>query len=1048
MKRFLLVLLLCAAALPASIVLHLQSGTVTLPEHKPAFPGKSGRLLAVAVTVSGVDVRLFSFHRLTPLAYVPDRAYLLWLDGKEWTALTETAEIKALAPWKTEWKRGVLPLEGLCRALVVKSDPRPHLETQRLRLSSDQIEPFLARPDVVWLEGEGTLTLRNDTTSWVIQSNLSNARPLYDHGLHGEGEIVGHIDGQVWTESCYFIDPDHAIGPDHRKIVAYRSSTGYGKDGHGTHTAGTVCGEAEGEPHNGIAYKTRLSFTNIADIAGWGNSDSNLYQYLEAAHADGARLYTNSWGDDGTTAYTTWCYDIDRFSYDHPEDLVFFSATNQNTLKTPENAKNVVAVGGSYQAPNQGSRCTGGKGPTRDGRLKPDLYFPGCGIHSASSTQDCATTTMSGTSMASPAAAGTAALVRQYFREGFYPSGERKAEDGFIPSGALIKATLINSAQDMTGEAGYPSNAEGWGRPQLDQTLPFSGGARMLWLQDVPRESGLSMNEERVYGVTVQSTSQPLRITLAWTDYPALPNSSSAPVNDLDLEVTTPDGTVYLGNHIENGLSLPGGSPDALNNVEQVILPAPTEGAYGIRVAGTGVPMPPQGFALVATGSFTNVPRYYLPVLARAEGANRSLWRTDLWLFNPGSASQEVEFTYFPSGDPLRARTATFPLQPGESVYLEDPLQAYFGLASGVGSARLMGTGPLEAAVRLVNAASGAAFGQGYLAFSETFASGDTVYLPGLFIDGWRRTNIGFAAFDPEGGTAAATATLYDTLGNILGTAAVSIPSLWHEQNPLAAYFPHVQTLQNGTLELNIEKAVGLFPYASVVTSATGDGIFIPPRKAQEGGFVVPVLASAPNPTGHTWKTEFSLFSPAGGSFSGNFRRNTGTGWEDVALNLTLAGGASAYYEDFLQELGLAGGAGYLTFDGPFVPVTRIWSGTDMGNSMGQFIPSVNRIQTATHHWLPGFLPAANFRLNLGLENLEEADVLCQAVLWSASHEMLGETILGCPARNLIQQNATTLFGMLPLAEGGVIELSCEGPVLAYVSLVDGVTSDATLFLK
>ena len=48
--------------------------------------------------------------------------------------------------------------------------------------------------------------------------------------------------------------------------------------------------------------------------------------------------------------------------------------------------------------------------------------------------------------------------------DGFYPSGAPVMGDGFTPTGALIKATLLNSGVDMTGEAGYPTFLEGWGR--------------------------------------------------------------------------------------------------------------------------------------------------------------------------------------------------------------------------------------------------------------------------------------------------------------------------------------------------------------------------------------------------------------------------------------------------------------------------------------------------------------------------------------------------------------------------------------------------------
>ena len=48
-----------------------------------------------------------------------------------------------------------------------------------------------------------------------------------------------------------------------------------------------------------------------------------------------------------------------------------------------------------------------------------------------------------GTSMATPIAAGNAALVQQYFQEGWYPTGTATAANAILPSAALIKAVLL-----------------------------------------------------------------------------------------------------------------------------------------------------------------------------------------------------------------------------------------------------------------------------------------------------------------------------------------------------------------------------------------------------------------------------------------------------------------------------------------------------------------------------------------------------------------------------------------------------------------------------
>ena len=101
-------------------------------------------------------------------------------------------------------------------------------------------------------------------------------------------------------------------------------------------------------------------------------------------------------------------------------------------------------------------------GPTFDGRTKPDVIAPGHLIISARAGSNPATCAnpgytpgsrgsrllvgKSGTSMATPITAGNAALVRQYFTYGYYPTGAIAMGSGFTPSAALLKAVLINSA--------------------------------------------------------------------------------------------------------------------------------------------------------------------------------------------------------------------------------------------------------------------------------------------------------------------------------------------------------------------------------------------------------------------------------------------------------------------------------------------------------------------------------------------------------------------------------------------------------------------------
>lgn len=488
----------------------------------------------------------------------------------------------------------------------IKIFPNSSNTRLKVRFPSSFLADLARIPGVQWVEEEGERKFRNDTTSWVIQSDVSNSRPVWEHDIHGEGQIIGHIDGLIGNSSCYFPGPISS-----GKIVAIHNQFGsISLNSHGVHTAGTAAGnklsETSADSGDGNAFAAKLAHTNLCDVdpseCDKGGPGITLEEALIDDHDDGARIHTNSWGDDGTTAYTADCHDIDRFSRDNEEDLVVFAVTNTSSLKTPENAKNVLAVGASKQAPDEESHSSGGAGPTADGRRKPEIYAPGRNIVSAN-TSSCGTTTSSGTSMAAPAITAAGALTRQYYQEGWYPGGAKNPSDGFNPSGALIKATLLNGTVDMTAVSGYPSNLEGWGRLLLDDSLYFAGDSRMLIAKDVRNADGFSTGSTATdtYNFTIATGGMPLKVTLVWTDPESPVGNLGNLINNLNLSVTTPNGT-FKGNVFSNGQSVTGGTFDVKNNVEQVLIMAPSTGDLVINVAAAGVGSGPQGYALVVSG--------------------------------------------------------------------------------------------------------------------------------------------------------------------------------------------------------------------------------------------------------------------------------------------------------------------------------------------------------------------------------------------------------------------------------------------------------------
>ena len=323
--------------------------------------------------------------------------------------------------------------------------------------------------------------------------------------------------------------------------------------------------------------------------------------------AGSVKMISNSWGSDVNGAYTTSCAQVDQFMWDHQDFLAFFSNGNSGpglgTVISPAGAKNCVSVGGCRNgASYQSIYSSSSRGPTQDGRYKPTIIAPAQTVYSAYGGSEAGYWGLQGTSMSSPGAAGAAVLVRQYFSDGWYPTGSANPTDSIAPSAALLKAMLVNCADpSITGYTNVPNNHIGWGRIDLDSALYFSGDTKNLAIVD--EETGLSTGQYVEYTYSINSSSVPIRIALVWTDYPATVGAGIKLINDLHLTVTDPGANEYKGNVYSSGQSVTGGVYDTLNVEECVRINTPATGDWTVRVDGNNCPYGPQPFSIVVTGN-------------------------------------------------------------------------------------------------------------------------------------------------------------------------------------------------------------------------------------------------------------------------------------------------------------------------------------------------------------------------------------------------------------------------------------------------------------
>jgi len=574
---------------------------------------------------------------------------------RRWTALEGVAHDFVVSGRTSD--RIVLTIEG-SRLPQLLAAIAPHAEVASVSLRK-KMEYLNARGG--WLHQSGTVDERPlfdkgiygcGQTVGVLDSGVNFTQCAFNDSVLGPPPISDCATGST----CAPGTPDFL----QRKTAIYYKWSGNADTlgdatcnpssgaGHGTHVAGSITGASNAvdcetgtftsTPGNldGTAPGAKLIAQEMGESLQYVNDlGGSIYHAATTAYVNGVRVHSNSWGGSccflglfclpGCTAsYDEFAQDADQAVWDHPDLFIAIAAGNNGTccasaggaVGSPGLAKSPLTVGASGAgAAGETAASFSSRGPTIDRRTKPDVMAQGNGIISTASngsttTTSCGVCTMSGTSMATPTAAGLAALVREYLNRGFHPTGTETAANAIAaPSAALIKALLINGARDMSGTgatAAAPNQVEGWGRIHLEDALYFDGDSRRLWFVDA--DEGIATDALESWTIEVAS-GEPLKVTLAWSDHPAALNANPHIVNRLRLEVVAPGGAVWTQKLADTGAANPTQSTttsgyDERNVVHQIQIPAPEAGTYTIQVRGISVPMGEQGqtFAVVATG--------------------------------------------------------------------------------------------------------------------------------------------------------------------------------------------------------------------------------------------------------------------------------------------------------------------------------------------------------------------------------------------------------------------------------------------------------------
>ena len=519
------------------------------------------------------------------------------LDG-EAAAADPRLRVNALAlEWGEAGKDRIAEAAWSIGATVIENWPNGHI--MQLEVDRGQLRKLSAHNDVLWIDrwtppSNDMDLVREDAGTNFIENNYSYC---------GDG-----VRGEV-MDSGYQLDH-----PDFDGIIEHGTTD---LSSHGTSCYGIVFGngarDGDGDAQ-GLGHMPCAEQGIAADYGFLGDRFAHTQELKEAPYF--ASFQTNSWGASQIPNYSSVSQEMDDIIWRLDIAITQSQSNTGNQNSRPQAwAKNIISVGGIKHKntldPSDDDWTNGASiGPAEDGRTKPDVNYWYDSIYTT--TTGSGYTQFGGTSAATPEVAGILGLMVQMWADNVWetdPEGATVFEKQ--PKFSTIKALLINNAKqyDFTGTGDDLTRThQGWGRPNLELAHERSFNSFII-----NEEVLLELSDFGVYEIDVPPGETELKVTMVYPDPPGTTSSSMHRINNLDLKVTSPSGTIYHGNvGLDVGThSTAGGVPNELDTVENVFVLNPEVGEWEVEISAPEInqdahldtPEIDAAFALVVTGA-------------------------------------------------------------------------------------------------------------------------------------------------------------------------------------------------------------------------------------------------------------------------------------------------------------------------------------------------------------------------------------------------------------------------------------------------------------